>query len=45
LFRRAGKKGWSLALDGMGHQDSLIGRDAPRVYDLIRRFLAGEEFS
>ncbi len=45
LFRRAGLRGWSFALDDMGHQDSLIGREAPRVYDLIRRFLAGEDLS
>ncbi len=45
LFRQAGMKGWSIALEGMGHQDSLIGRDAVRVYALIGRFLAGEEIS
>lgn len=45
LFRQAGMKGYSIALDGMGHQDSLIGRDAGRVYDLIVRFLAGEVIS
>jgi cholesterol oxidase len=45
LFRQAGMKGWSVALEGMGHQDSLIGRDAVRVYALIGRFLAGQEIS
>jgi hypothetical protein len=38
-FDFAGLKGRSVALEGFGHQDSLIGRNAPRVYQLIVDFL------
>ncbi len=43
LFEQAGFNGTSVALDGYGHQDSLIGREAERVYAMIADFLHVKE--
>ncbi len=39
FFSDAGVTGRSIALEGMGHQDSLIGRNASQVYQQIVDFL------
>lgn len=43
VFKDAGLKIHTVPFDGFGHQDCLIGRGAPRVFERIAAFLAGRE--